>query len=166
MTQMLSAVSISFSIMFLLSVSPLFLSLIIILQTITLALVITMFTMSSWFSFMLLMIYLSGMMVIFIYISSMAANEMFRMNNYFFIPMIIMLSATTTMIFNYSLQEPSDNINVLDMNLIGVTIFKTMKMFSKSLFIMTILLIIYLLLAMIMVSKNSSFSSGPLRSFK
>nr|AXI98854.1 NADH dehydrogenase subunit 6 [Pseudoniphargus sp. 1-Azores] len=166
MTLLLSSLSLVISVVFLLTISPLFLSLLIILQTITLAIIINMITMTSWFSFMLIMIYLSGMMVIFIYVSSMASNELFFPNNYLLVPLFIAFAVAASLTSSHMLNNPSDYTNELNMTLTKITIFKTMKMYSKPLFIMTILLIVYLLLAMIMVSKNSSFSYGPLRSFK
>nr|YP_009513825.1 NADH dehydrogenase subunit 6 [Pseudoniphargus carpalis]AXH38203.1 NADH dehydrogenase subunit 6 [Pseudoniphargus carpalis] len=166
MTLLLSSLSLVISVMFLLTISPLFLSLLIILQTITLAVIINMITMTSWFSFMLVMIYLSGMMIIFIYVSSMAANELFFPNNFILTPLFISFAIATALTSSYILDSPSDYTNELNQTLTKITIFKTMKMYSKPLFIMTILLILYLLLAMIMVSKNSSFSHGPLRSLK
>nr|AXI98750.1 NADH dehydrogenase subunit 6 [Pseudoniphargus sp. 1-Murcia] len=166
MTKFLVLLSLMFSVMFLLSTSPLFLSLMIIAQTISLAFIINTITMTSWFSFMLIMIYLSGMMIIFIYISSMASNELFYLNNLLLAGIFLFFIPATLLIFNSTPASSSDYANTLDQNLTQTAIIKTMKMFSKPLFIMTILLIIYLLLAMIVVSKNSSFSSGPLRSIK
>nr|AXI98633.1 NADH dehydrogenase subunit 6 [Pseudoniphargus mercadali] len=166
MAKYLSLLSFTFSMMFLLSISPLFLSVMIIAQTITLALIINSITLTSWFSFMLIMIYLSGMMIIFIYVSSMASNELFYLNNFLLVFILAAFIPLTFFTMDYSSSSPSDCMNMLSQNLTQITIFKTMKMFSKPLFIMTILLIIYLLLAMIVVSKNSSFSSGPLRSIK
>nr|AXI98581.1 NADH dehydrogenase subunit 6 [Pseudoniphargus gomerae] len=163
---LLSSLSLVISVVFLLTISPLFMSLLIILQTMTLAVIINMITMTSWFSFMLVMIYLSGMMVIFIYVSSMASNELFFPNNYLLAPLFMIFATATALTSNHMLDTPSDYTNELNLILTKITIFKTMKMYSKPLFTMTILLIIYLLLAMIMVSKNSSFSYGPLRSFK
>nr|AXI98866.1 NADH dehydrogenase subunit 6 [Pseudoniphargus salinus] len=163
---LLYSLSLVISVVFLLTISPLFMSLLIILQTITLAIIINMITMTSWFSFMLVMIYLSGMMIIFIYVSSMASNELFFPNNYLLAPLFIIFTIVMALTSNYMLDTPSDYMNELNLILTKITIFKTMKMYSKTLFIMTILLILYLLLAMIMVSKNSSFSYGPLRSFK
>nr|AXI98607.1 NADH dehydrogenase subunit 6 [Pseudoniphargus longipes] len=166
MMQLFSLLSIFLSMMFLLESSPLFLSLIIITQIITLALIISLFTMSSWFSFMLMMIYLSGMMIVFIYVSSMASNELFYINTRMLPLFLIMSIVFTFLFFNSDMQMPSNSLNFLDLNLTQISTLKTMKMYSKSLFMMTILLIIYLLFAMIMVVKNSSFSSGPLRSAK
>nr|AXI98529.1 NADH dehydrogenase subunit 6 [Pseudoniphargus brevipedunculatus] len=166
MTLLLSSLSLVVSMVFLLTISPLFLSLLIILQTITLAIIINMVTMTSWFSFMLVMIYLSGMMVIFIYVSSMASNELFFPNNYLLAPLFITFAVAIALTSTYVSDSPSDYTNEQTLTLTKITIFKTMKMYSKPLFIMTILLILYLLLAMIMVSKNSSFSHGPLRSLK
>nr|AXI98620.1 NADH dehydrogenase subunit 6 [Pseudoniphargus mateusorum] len=166
MTQFLCSLSLVFSVMFLLSISPLFLSLMIISQTIVLSLVINTITLTSWFSFMLIMIYLSGMMVIFIYISSMASNELFYLNSPLLVIIFMLVTLFTLLIFNFATYKTSDSMNSLDQALTQITIFKTMKMFSKPLFVMTIMLIMYLLLAMIVVSKNSAFSSGPLRSIK
>nr|AXI98789.1 NADH dehydrogenase subunit 6 [Pseudoniphargus sp. 2-Portugal] len=166
MTKFLLLLSLIISMMFLSTISPLFLSMLIILQTIMLALIINMITMTSWFSLMLLMIYLSGMMIIFIYVSSMASNELFFLNNHLLLAIFIGFTIFTALIFNLTFNMTSDYMNMLDQNFTQITIFKTLKMYSKPLYMMTILLILYLLLAMIMVSKNSSFSKGPLRSLK
>nr|CTP93717.1 NADH dehydrogenase subunit 6 [Pseudoniphargus gorbeanus] len=165
MTIMLFLFSTLFSMMFISSNSPLLLSIIIILQTITIAIMLTLFTVSSWFSFMLLMVYLSGMMIVFIYVSSVASNELFYMDKYnymfvlMFIPLIIMMMPNME-------NTQSEVTSTLTMNYTSATITKTIKLFSKSLYLMTIMLIIYILLTMIMVMKNSSFSTGPLRSHK
>nr|AXI98672.1 NADH dehydrogenase subunit 6 [Pseudoniphargus pedrerae] len=166
MTQFFSLCSMILSLMFLLESSPLFLSVIIIAQTITLALIISIYIMSSWFSFMLLMIYLSGMMIIFIYVSSMASNEFFNINSRL-LPLMVIFSLILPLLISTSLSfKPAESLNFMALDLTQISTLKTMNMYSKSLFTMTILLIIYLLLAMIMVVKNSSFSEGPLRSAK
>nr|YP_009513837.1 NADH dehydrogenase subunit 6 [Pseudoniphargus stocki]AXH38228.1 NADH dehydrogenase subunit 6 [Pseudoniphargus stocki] len=165
MTQLFSLFSITLSMMFLVQSPPLLLSLVIILQTIILASIISMYTMTSWFSFMLLMIYLSGMMIVFIYVSSMASNELFQLNtshSYYFSFFLVTFMALS----GPHISPPSNNMNLLDLSLLQIPITKTMKMYSKSLFTMTILLIIYLLLTMIMVVKTTSFSEGPMRASK
>nr|AXI98841.1 NADH dehydrogenase subunit 6 [Pseudoniphargus unisexualis] len=156
--------SILLSLMFISSKSPLFLSMTIILQTITISALLALFTVSSWFSFMLLMVYLSGMMIVFIYVSSVASNELFYMNknNLIFASMII----TPIIIMMTMNPIQSEITNTMTTNYISPSITKTIKIFSEPMYMMTILLIIYILLAMIMVVKNSSFSSGPIRSYK
>nr|AXI98568.1 NADH dehydrogenase subunit 6 [Pseudoniphargus elongatus] len=166
MAQLLLMFSVMLSMTFLMGKSPLFLSLIIIVQTITIAIIVNILTLSSWFSFMLLMIYLSGMMIVFIYVSSMASNEFFPLKYSKLMAFVILSIILLTSIFMSNYHPKSDYINILNLDLTQTTIFKTAKMFAKPLFMMTILLIIYLLLAMIMVVKNSSFSSGPMRSAK
>nr|AXI98711.1 NADH dehydrogenase subunit 6 [Pseudoniphargus ruffoi] len=166
MVQLFSLLSIFLSMMFLLESPPLFLSMVIISQIITLAVIISLFTMSSWFSFMLLMIYLSGMMIVFIYVSSMASNELFYLNTPLMPIILIMSIILIFLFFTSDMAMPSNSLNFFDLNLTQISALKTMKMYSKSLFMMTILLIMYLLFAMIMVVKTSSFSSGPLRSAK
>nr|AXI98776.1 NADH dehydrogenase subunit 6 [Pseudoniphargus sp. 2-Canaries] len=166
MAQLFSMMSIILSALFLMKSPPLFLSMMIISQTINLAIITALFTMSSWFSFMLLMIYLSGMMIIFIYVSSMASNELFYTNIKMLPSMLLGLTIITSIYLSWHSFLPSDSMSMLDLNLLQVSVFKTMKMYSKSLFMMTILLIIYLLMTMIVVVKNSSFSEGPMRSHK
>nr|AXH38213.1 NADH dehydrogenase subunit 6 [Pseudoniphargus sp. 1-Portugal] len=166
MTQIFSMFSILLSLMFLLETTPLYLSLVIILQTIILAVILALFTMSSWFSFMLLMIYLSGMMIVFIYVSSMASNELFNPTRNLMPFSLAAMLILLFLLFPFYYLKPSDSLSHLSLDLLQTTVFKTSSIYSKSLFIMTILLIIYLLLAMIMVVKVSSFSEGPMRSSK
>nr|AXI98737.1 NADH dehydrogenase subunit 6 [Pseudoniphargus sp. 1-Basque] len=165
MTFLLSYLSIFSSLMFMSMKSPLLLSITIILQTILISIIMTTFALSSWFSFMLLMVYLTGMMVIFIYVSSLASNDLFTMNKSQFIVLLILTTPVLLVMFKSSLPFLTTT-NSMPMDYVSSSAMKTIKMYSKPLYLMTVFLIIYILLAMIMVVKNTSFSSGPLRSKK
>lgn len=113
---------------------------------------------NRWISFVLFLIFLGGLIVLFIYITSLAYNEKFRIklnDQINFINLTILL----IIIFNlnffekiyYSIrQNLYDNIIIL---------------FNSSLIFITLIIIRYLLLTLIVVVKVASKIEAPLRSF-
>nr|AUO29145.1 NADH dehydrogenase subunit 6 [Platorchestia parapacifica] len=138
--------------------SPLSMGLSIIFLAATISVLIFNLIPSSWFSFLLIMIFLSGMMIIFIYISSLAANEiLFHINNMFIIPIIIY------MVYIYNQTNILTSNNNFMFSLFPYSFEMMYKVYTPSIYLFTVFLIIYLLLALIVVVKNSSMKQAPLR---
>nr|AKM69962.1 NADH dehydrogenase subunit 6 [Tuberolachnus salignus] len=62
--------------------SPISSNLIILIQTITLTMMINLINKTAWISFMIFILYIGGLMIIFLYISSIAFNELNINKNY------------------------------------------------------------------------------------
>nr|YP_009681598.1 NADH dehydrogenase subunit 6 [Dicyrtomina saundersi]QDO72019.1 NADH dehydrogenase subunit 6 [Dicyrtomina saundersi] len=77
---------------------PMLLMVNIIMQTIFICLLVWMINNTSWFSYILFLIFLGGLMVLFIYICSLASNENFKVkiNLKFIIPTIILMTAISS----------------------------------------------------------------------
>nr|CCI71921.1 NADH dehydrogenase subunit 6 [Metacrangonyx longipes] len=149
-------------IIFFYSWHPLFMGVMIALQSVLVALIIYIFNSTPWFSYLLFMIFLSGMMIILIYVSSLASNLTMK---YFFLE----LSSITTfmVLFLFFANYYSDKNYFYDnsvnfSNLPNLIVFSS-SVYSKYMYLFTVLLICYLLMILILVVKNSLFTKGPLR---
>nr|CCI69543.1 NADH dehydrogenase subunit 6 [Metacrangonyx goulmimensis] len=141
---------------------PLFMSVMIALQSVLIGMMIYLFNCISWFSYLLFMIFLSGMMIILVYISSLASN--LTVKYFFFDIKLLSLSMIIPMILIFS----SNQINIFYNNNTNFSnlcnlIMITGKVYSSKTYLFTILIICYLLVVLILVVKNSLFTKGPLR---
>nr|YP_008757791.1 NADH dehydrogenase subunit 6 [Catopsilia pomona]AFP58832.1 NADH dehydrogenase subunit 6 [Catopsilia pomona] len=152
---------------------PLAMGLFIFLQTMIISLFIGLFLNTYWFSYILFLVFLGGLLVLFIYVSSIASNEImkFSISFKFIFPIIIMISLMT-MFFNWK------NINLLNLfinnemnNIESIFIFMNenniylSKLYDKQTYFLTLMLIIYLFITLIVVIKITNIFFGPLRSF-
>nr|AET09684.1 NADH dehydrogenase subunit 6 [Gondogeneia antarctica] len=147
--------------------TPLSMAFLIISHTILISVYIYLTLKTTWFSFFLLMVFLSAMAVIFVYISAMASNEMMYLHtsaifvaSMFTVLFMLMLIFTNNTLH---LNPFSSTINESSLPSIAITLY---KMYSYNTMTLTLTLIVYLLLALIIVVKNASICSAPLRSFK
>nr|YP_007026827.1 NADH dehydrogenase subunit 6 [Metacrangonyx dominicanus]CCI69365.1 NADH dehydrogenase subunit 6 [Metacrangonyx dominicanus] len=142
---------------------PLFMGVMVALQSILIGLSIYLFSAVSWFSYLLFMIFLSGMMVILIYVSSLASNLTMK---YFFLSFKMMMFFMSLFMLFILLYYKNTYFcdNFIDFSNLTVTIFLAGKVYSKEMYLFTLLIICYLLLVLILIVKNSMFTKGPLRS--
>nr|YP_009987877.1 NADH dehydrogenase subunit 6 [Tachypleus gigas]QNL17503.1 NADH dehydrogenase subunit 6 [Tachypleus gigas] len=123
----------------------------LILLTILCNLLTTLFMKISWFSYTLFLIMLGGMLVVFIYITSLAPNEPFK----FSMTMMILMTSSFSLIlstYNYTFHYKSTMFK-----------FSITNMFSLLSLLTTILLVSFLLITLIVVVKISKFSQGPIQ---
>jgi len=145
------------SIVFFNSSHPIILIAVILSQSLLICLLIWIKIKIRWFSFILFLIFLGGLMVLFIYISRLASNEKFYIKfNTFTNSLAVSFSLTLIfIIFNFNTSNlKSEWINI-------DSLFK--EIYSISIFSPTLITIIYLLLTLIVVVKVRSKYEGPLR---
>nr|QVM79254.1 NADH dehydrogenase subunit 6 [Stenocorus meridianus] len=151
------------SILFLFLNHPLSFGMILLLQTILISLLTGMLTFNYWFSYMLFLIMIGGMLILFIYMTSIASNEKFKFSFKLLIFSSLMLSVTIMIILidNYFLNLNFFDLKNQNMNL---NFYISMKKFlnSPSNKIMY-MIIIYLLISLIMTTKITDIQYGPLR---
>nr|AIY61890.1 NADH dehydrogenase subunit 6 [Acanthotermes acanthothorax] len=139
---------------------PLAMGMLLLMQTTTMCLISGMMYKSFWFSYILFMIMVGGMLVLFMYMTSLASNEMFSPSNktimmtLMLLPMIAYLMPTTT-----NNKEMSEHNQMME-NDITTT---TTVMYNQMMGTMTTLLVMYMLLTLIVVVNIISVSKGPLR---
>nr|WCQ78452.1 NADH dehydrogenase subunit 6 [Agriotes sp. GTI-106] len=165
MMNSLYILTMSMSITFMFLSHPLSMGFNLLIQAILIALITGMMSHNFWFSYILFMIMIGGMLVLFIYMTSVASNEKFLYSNKL---MIMMLMMFMTMVM-LSVIDPFSNY-ILSTNM-DMEMFKMNSMFSLSLskyinlpsnWIM-ISMIIYLLITLIAVVKITNITYGPLR---
>nr|YP_010743885.1 NADH dehydrogenase subunit 6 [Polythlipta liquidalis]WET30825.1 NADH dehydrogenase subunit 6 [Polythlipta liquidalis] len=174
MKMLFSFMIIIFSFMMLFLNHPLSMGMMILLQTLLTCLMSGIMLSTYWFSYILFLTFLGGLLVLFIYISSIASNEIFKISFWlkmlllFFIMNIIIIS-----MINYNnLNWMNLNINNLEMNnFFNMFLFfnnenkiNLSKLYNNQTFLMMMMMIIYLFITLIAVIKITNIFYGPLRS--
>lgn len=148
---------------------PVALGLTLILHTLLISGVTGLAVGNFWFSYVLFLVFLGGVLVLFIYITSLASNEKFSLNwAGLFITALVGCVVLVGVLF-YMFPAPDTSL------LIGpwcIETFRTMgvwelvsKLYSTESFKVTILLILYLLYALLVCANIVRKYSGALRNF-
>nr|WRO44959.1 NADH dehydrogenase subunit 6 [Fissocantharis imparicornis] len=160
----------SFSIIFL-SISPLFLShpvsmgLNLLIQTILITMITGLMSLNFWISYLLFLIMVGGMLILFMYMTSIASNEKFYFSKYIIIIMMMMILTflviimTKTSLTTYMIKSV-DSKELMNFSMYE---FSPNKYFmNNSKFILS-MLIIYLFITLVAITNISSNNFGPLR---
>nr|YP_009242844.1 NADH dehydrogenase subunit 6 [Lerema accius]AMQ67240.1 NADH dehydrogenase subunit 6 [Lerema accius] len=163
------------SIILIFLIHPLSMGLLILIQTFMICLISGMIINTYWFSYILFLTFLGGLLVLFIYISSIASNELFSFslkNNlfFFFLFMNIIIISIINM-NNLKWLNLYNNSNEMN-NLFNYFIFfnsenniNLSKLYNNQNYMMMFLMIIYLFITLVAVVKITNIFYGPLRSF-
>nr|YP_010118101.1 NADH dehydrogenase subunit 6 [Popillia mutans]QPN54195.1 NADH dehydrogenase subunit 6 [Popillia mutans] len=143
---------------------PLSMGLILLMQTIIMALTMGFFNINFWYSYILFLIMIGGMLVLFIYMTSVASNEKFT----FSIKITLMIiTLSLILLFTIAMMDPyySNMNSIFTENLNN---YKEYNMsFSKYLsypnIIIMYMMIIYLLITLVAIVKITQIEKGPLR---
>ena len=119
-----------------------------------LARIISLWINSSWFFYLIVLVFLGGVIILIIYIRTLAANEKFRRIsiNYNTIGIILMVRLSILVVLKYK-----NILQFIRRNNTAVGIIYEASNFSLLLFLIT-----YLLLTLVCVVKLVKFESGPL----
>nr|URX52822.1 NADH dehydrogenase subunit 6 [Cryptotermes chacoensis] len=140
---------------------PLAMGMMLLMQTTMMCLISGLMHQSFWFQYILFMVFIGGMLVLFIYVASLASNEMFSLST----KMMTMAAAVTMasmMIKHWSSFNSSDS-TTFQMTTQNEITLMTSKMYNQPSGSMTILMALYLLMTLIVVVKITDVSKGPLR---
>nr|YP_010364858.1 NADH dehydrogenase subunit 6 [Odoiporus longicollis]UOL50375.1 NADH dehydrogenase subunit 6 [Odoiporus longicollis] len=145
---------------------PISMGAMLLLQAIMVSLSTGMFYSNFWFSYILFIVMIGGMLVLFMYMTSVASNEKFKLMYSFLIPIIIIM--LFLLINNFSDHFLSMNLSLINdlMNQslnIYCNLFTLSKYINFPNIIMMILIMSYLLMTMIAIVKITDIKSGPLR---
>uniref|UniRef100_UPI0030FECDE7 NADH dehydrogenase subunit 6 n=1 Tax=Carterocephalus argyrostigma TaxID=1663110 RepID=UPI0030FECDE7 len=152
---------------------PLSLGLMILFQTLLICLISGIIINTYWFSYILFLTFLGGLLVLFIYVSSIASNELFKisMKNMFFI-LISIFFIVGMMILNMK------NLNWLNLyinsnelnNFFNYFLFfnnennmNLTKLYNQQNYYLMLMMIIYLFITLLAVVKITNIFYGPLR---
>nr|YP_010587754.1 NADH dehydrogenase subunit 6 [Smittia aterrima]WAB46363.1 NADH dehydrogenase subunit 6 [Smittia aterrima] len=149
---------------------PLAMGLMLLNQTFFICLASGMLTKSYWFSYILFLTFVGGLLVLFIYVTSLASNEMFKFSTKIITISIIFITFNLTMILlldktlvsNYFLNYETINLFYLNSYMAENSLMLNM-MYNSPINMITIMLMIYLFLTLIAVVKITNIFEGPLR---
>nr|YP_009045348.1 NADH dehydrogenase subunit 6 [Parasarpa dudu]AHA03699.1 NADH dehydrogenase subunit 6 [Parasarpa dudu] len=169
----LSILLISISILLYFINHPLAMGLLILMQTFFTCLISGMLINTYWFSYILFLVFLGGLLILFIYVSSVASNELFKIhfiNKFFIIYMLFILIFSfffknNLIWMNFSFND--EMINFFNSNLFfnNEYNFNLSKLYNKQNYFLMIMLIIYLFITLVAIVKITNIFFGPLRSF-
>nr|AML26199.1 NADH dehydrogenase subunit 6 [Scolytinae sp. BMNH 1274292] len=145
---------------------PLALGSILMLQTMTMTMMSGTLFMNFWFSYILFLIMVGGMLVMFMYMTSVASNEKFFMSKPYktllmmviFLTSNIMIYLTDKMMLTTSKTSMHKMITSIDLMNNSLN-----KFFNTPNLILTIMLMLYMLLTLIAIVKITDKKMGPLR---
>nr|AND96049.1 NADH deshydrogenase subunit 6 [Onthophagus giraffa] len=141
---------------------PLTLGLILLIQTINLTLYMGYINLNYWYSYILFLIMIGGMLVLFIYMTSVASNEKFIPSIKLFILMMMMMIFYFILFMNI---DPfylmmNSNFKEHENEFVNLSLNKYFN-FPNS--IIMYMLIIYLLITLLVIVKITNFKKGSLR---
>nr|YP_010478309.1 NADH dehydrogenase subunit 6 [Nesophrosyne sp. 17 GMB-2012]UVI59753.1 NADH dehydrogenase subunit 6 [Nesophrosyne sp. 17 GMB-2012] len=138
--------------------TPMSMGIMLLLLTSTSVILLTQVLTTAWIPMIMFLMLVGGLLILFMYMSSIASNEKFTMNIYLLIlPMVIIMLPLETMSTEVLVNETmvttmlNDNMSMI-------------KIYNKKTFIITIFMFMYLLMSMIVITKIIKIFKGPLRS--
>nr|YP_009236830.1 NADH dehydrogenase subunit 6 [Bematistes alcinoe]AMJ17295.1 NADH dehydrogenase subunit 6 [Bematistes alcinoe] len=152
---------------------PLTLGILILIQTFFICLLSGMMTCTYWFSYILFLIFAGGVLVMFIYVSSIASNELFKINFsnksilLFFICFFILMSyyfSNNLSFSNFYFNNEMYNFFNMFMFSNNEFNFNLSKLYNEQTFFLLLMLVLYLFITLIAVVKITNIFKGPLRS--
>nr|AIW06261.1 NADH dehydrogenase subunit 6 [Blattodea sp. MT-2014] len=140
---------------------PMTMGLMLLMQTTLVSLLSGIMLETFWFPYILMLVFLGGMMVLFIYITSIASNEMIKLLTKKMMIMIMIITFIMIMINYYPdmMNQESTNITTTNKN----TSNSLMKLYNNSTNYITIMMASYLFITLIAIVKITNIFKGPLR---
>nr|QXG82643.1 NADH dehydrogenase subunit 6 [Rhagonycha fulva] len=143
---------------------PLSMGLNLLIQTILIAMVTGLMSLNFWISYLLFLVMVGGMLILFMYMTSIASNEKFYFSKnlliltiMFILTLMFLMMKSDSSIF---WMKNSDSMELLNFSLYE---YSPNKYFiNNSKFILSIL-IVYLFITLIAIVNISSNNFGPLR---
>nr|URX53704.1 NADH dehydrogenase subunit 6 [Kalotermitidae sp. 3 AB-2022a] len=143
---------------------PMAMGMMLLMQTMIMCLISGLMHQSFWFQYILFMVFVGGMLVLFIYVASLASNEMFSLSTKTVMTTIVLLPMSL-MIKDWTMINSKETTNyetMMDSEIVTMT----SKLYNQPNGTLTILMALYLFLTLIVVVKITNVSSGPLRQTK
>nr|YP_010464233.1 NADH dehydrogenase subunit 6 [Strongylium pinfaense]UUL71610.1 NADH dehydrogenase subunit 6 [Strongylium pinfaense] len=161
MMSILLSMNTTMTILFLMMKHPLSMGMTLLIQTTIISLMTTKMNSNSWFSYILFLIMIGGMLILFMYMTSIASNEKFKTNMkmIFITPTIPVIIIATKNSMNSSLS----NSEMEKMNLFTEMNMTMNKYINFPLSMTLVFLMMYLLLALIATVKITEFKQGSIR---
>nr|AVN67212.1 NADH dehydrogenase subunit 6 [Allacta australiensis] len=142
---------------------PMTMGLMLLIQTTMVSMYSGLMSQSFWFSYILFLMFMGGMLVLFIYLTSIASNEMFNMSTKVII-FSIMTMIILIILFSMNKLSNTQNQEMINFLMLKNPLINSLtKLYNQPTGIITILLASYLFLTLIAVVKITNIFMGPLR---
>nr|YP_010736894.1 NADH dehydrogenase subunit 6 [Pedionis sagittata]WEP24768.1 NADH dehydrogenase subunit 6 [Pedionis sagittata] len=155
---MLLKIMMLMSIMMPMMKTPLSMGSILLTQTILTSMLMNSMSTTAWFCMITFMMMIGGMMILFMYMSSIASNEKFKMNINITMLMLMTTIYTEDLLSENQIMENEYFNKIENQEMISMT-----KLYNKKSLLLTMFMVMFLLLTMISVSKIVMHHKGPLR---
>nr|UAV86095.1 NADH dehydrogenase subunit 6 [Philus pallescens] len=160
----LSWMMVTLSLTFLFLSHPLSFGLILLVQTLLISLISGLMNQNYWYSYILFLIMVGGMLILFIYMTSIASNEMFKFSFKITTLIMTMFLMWNTMMW---IEPMFMDFSTHNFNMTNQEFFNDYsslnKYFNLPNCLTLFMTIVYLLVTLIMVVKITNISYGPLR---
>lgn len=142
----------------------------LLVQTIIIRIMSGIIIKTFWFSYVLFLVFVGGILVLFIYVTSLASNEIFNISI-----KIICISLCLLFITNFIFLFLDKSLNLFlfsSHDIINLDLIKSFyqenlltinKLYNFPINLITIILIVYLFLTLVAVVKITNIFEGPLR---
>nr|YP_010757410.1 NADH dehydrogenase subunit 6 [Aconurella montana]WEU77753.1 NADH dehydrogenase subunit 6 [Aconurella montana] len=136
--------------------TPMSMGVLLLTQTTLATLLICKMALSSWMSMVMFMMFIGGLLILFMYMSSIASNEKFKPSLKLVFVLIMIITPTEEMFMEIQTNEMMSSNMKMDM-------ISMSKIYNKKTMMMTLFLFLYMLLSMISVTVIVKMFKGPLR---
>nr|YP_010758055.1 NADH dehydrogenase subunit 6 [Gunungiella acanthoclada]WEU80060.1 NADH dehydrogenase subunit 6 [Gunungiella acanthoclada] len=170
MKLMIMNLSISTNMIFMFLNHPMSMGISVLIQMTIMSLMMNMFFNINWFSYILFLLFIGGMLILFMYMCSITSNNILLMSpklvTYFmFTSLMTFMWMFFIMKMNFSWTH-SNKMNsifmkkyIMDSHIPSML----MKLFNDYSYIITLMMMMYLLILMILVNSITNYKQGALR---
>nr|YP_010758068.1 NADH dehydrogenase subunit 6 [Gunungiella wangi]WEU80073.1 NADH dehydrogenase subunit 6 [Gunungiella wangi] len=167
---MIMNISISTNMIFMFLNHPMSMGISILTQMTVMSLMMNMFFNINWFSYILFLLFVGGMLILFMYMCSITSNNILSMSP----KLITYFMFTSLMTFSWMLLLMKFNFSWTFSNKMNSIFMKKylldshipsmlMKLFNDYSYVITLMMMMYLLILMILVNSITNFKQGALR---
>nr|YP_003331351.1 NADH dehydrogenase subunit 6 [Acmaeodera sp. NCS-2009]ACM45047.1 NADH dehydrogenase subunit 6 [Acmaeodera sp. NCS-2009] len=144
---------------------PLTLGLALLIQSVMIAMITSYNHYNSWYSYILFLIMVGGMLILFMYMTSVASNEKFQYSNKItgLLITLLILFIVTAMIMDQFINTMEYKQDTQELDSIPMWKMSFSKFFFFPANMILITLIIYLFVTLIVIVKITDITHGPLR---
>nr|QDA21724.1 NADH dehydrogenase subunit 6 [Deielia phaon] len=144
-------------------IHPMNMGITLLLQTLLMCLVTGFMSYSTWFSYILFLVFLGGMLVLFIYMTSIASNELFKKSLY---SLVFIIMFTVIIIMPLMFMDPFMILSpITEYLMVNKSLLKMMMapLYNNPSSAITIFMVMYLFLTLLVIVFVTKFNKGPLR---
>nr|QWL15089.1 NADH dehydrogenase subunit 6 [Xenostrongylus variegatus] len=161
---MLMSMSFMLSLTFLFMNHPLSVGFILLIQTIIISILTGLLNYNFWFSYILFLVMIGGMLILFIYMTSISSNKKFKFSMKIMLLMMLMFIVFMISYFIdlYFMNYMNFNMNMFNFDQY-IEYYSLNKFMNYPNYLSLFMLFIYLFITLIAVTKICNLKSGPLR---